>query len=219
MNATLRTALGLCVVLPLAAGCAHRAAPFDQMDTAQFTVLRLQGTEPPPPPPAPAAAPPLIPGIPGLPIPPELQAAGQQILSQLPPGLVPPGLIPGQPAPQQPVPQPPMPRFPASAGQRGFIILASMPLTDESVKEEILDVFGDPDSFGPQRGNCFTPGMGIAIQRPNAPEADLLVSLSCNQAMGDGFAWPHPNNGFTPETHQKLTKIYEKLWGPVPPGS
>lgn len=218
MNRPLLSLTGLLVVLPLAAGCASRTAPFNEMDQAQITVLRLQGQEPPP---QPAAQPAVAPGIPGLP--PELQAVGQQIgqaVNQALPGLIPPGLLPGQPAaPVQPV-QPQVPRF------KNFIILAQQPLMDENIKNELLDIFGSEKSFQADRGNCFFPGMGISMQRApqanQAPQApvDLLISLSCNQAMGDGFRWPHPTNGFTPETHQRLTQIYQKVFGmPVPPGS
>ena len=52
-----------------------------------------------------------------------------------------------------------------------------------------------------------------------APEIDLLISLSCNQAKMDGDRWPHRVNGFTIETRDRLSRIYEKLFGPVPPGA
>lgn len=218
MNRSLLSLSAILVVLPLATGCASRTAPFNEMDQASITVLRLQGQEPAP---QPAATPAATTGIPGLP--PELAAGAQaigQAVNQALPGLIPPGLIPGlTPAqPTQPV-QPPAPRF------KNFVILAQMPLTDEAVKNEILDIFGSEKSFQADRGNCFFPGMGISMQRaPQANQApaapvDLLISLSCNQAMGDGFRWPYPYNGFTPETHQRLTKIFEKLWGPVPSGA
>ena len=199
--------LGLAV--PLAVGCAGRTAPFDEMDKAQITVLRLQGQEPPPA----AAAAPGQPGVlPG--IPPELQQAGQQLLqgiNQAVPGLVPPGLLPGQ----QPgaAAQPPPPRW------KGYIMVAQMQLSDEKVRDEILDVFGDEGSFQAEKGNCFFPGMGVSMARPGQSTVDLIISLSCNQAQGDGFKWPYAVNGFTADTHQRLTKVYEKLWGPVPPGA
>jgi len=209
---------GILVALPLAAGCASRTAPFNEMDQAQITVLRLQGQEPPPQP----VAQPTAPGIPGIPgLPPELQAGAQalgQAVNQALPGLIPPGLLGGAAQPAQPA-QPPPPRF------KNFIILAQQPLMDESIKNELLDIFGSEKSFQTDRGNCFFPGMGISMQRAPqanqapAPPVDLLISLSCNQAMGDGFRWPYPYNGFTPETHQRLTKIFEKLWGPVPSGA
>jgi hypothetical protein len=204
----LRNLAVLTLVLPLAVGCAGRTAPFNEMDQAQITVLRLS---PPPPPAAPAAAQPgLIPGIP-----PELQQMGQQILQGaqqvLPPGMIPPGLIPGQQPAQAQQPPPPM--------WKGFAITAQQPLTDDKLKDELLDIFGHEDSFNSQRGNCFTPGFGVTIARNNAPPVDLLISLSCNQAQGDGFKWPYPVNGFTTETHERLSKVYEKLWGPVPPGA
>jgi hypothetical protein len=46
---------------------------------------------------------------------------------------------------------------------------------------------------------------------------DVAVSLSCNQANGYGFQWPHANRGLTAESHQTLTQIYQSLFGPVPP--
>ena len=47
---------------------------------------------------------------------------------------------------------------------------------------------------------------------------DLMVSFSCSQAQGDGFKWPHKVNGLTPDTSSRLAKIFEKFFGPVPPG-
>src|SRR5262245_4884422 len=89
-----------CLVFGFAAvGCAGRTAPFNEMDTASFTVYKLQGQETPPPAATPTPATPAPGGIqiPGLP--PELQQLGQQAgtaLQQiLPPGVLPPGLIPG----------------------------------------------------------------------------------------------------------------------------
>src|SRR5947209_974091 len=111
---------GLAMLLPLAAGCAARAAPFDQMDRAQITVLRLSS-------PQPAATPQGgLPGVPGLPgIPPELAQMGQQALQGLQnalPGLIPGGGIPGVPGaqPQQPA----LPQF------KGYSIVAQMPVQD-----------------------------------------------------------------------------------------
>ncbi len=212
MSTAIRTFAALLFVAPLAAGCAGRTAPFDDMDKAQITVLRLGG-QPAPVMTAPmATGPGMIPGVP-----PELQAAAQQALAgiqaALPPGVLPPGLIPG--ATQQPtaMPQQQQPTW------KGFVIVAQMPLTDQTTKDDLLDVFGDESAFQDQKGPCFSPGMGVAMVRPNAPEVDLLISLSCNQAQGDGFKWPYKKNGFTQDTSQKLTKIYEKLWGPVPPNA
>jgi hypothetical protein len=200
------------LMLPLAVGCAARTAPFNDMDKAQITVLRLS---PPPPPVAAVGQPggaPLIPGIP-----PELQQMGNQILqgaqAVLPPGILPPGLIPGAGGTPLAPQQPPPPMF------KGFAIVAQQPLMDDKMKDELLDVFGHEDSFSAQRGNCFTPGMGVTMARPSAPPVELLISFACNQAVGDGFKWPYPNNGFTPDTSQKLQAIYQKLWGPVPPGA
>jgi hypothetical protein len=214
MNLTLRTLAGLSILLPLATGCASRTAPFDEVDQAPMTIMRL-GQPPPPPTPIAAATPGggLIPGLPA-----DLTKLGEQIAqgaqSILPPGLIPPGLIPGQAATPVAPQAPPVDMFKAWAvvGQR-------MSVTDEDTREEILDLFGDEDSFQAERGNCFSPGMGISIARSGGAPIDLMVSLSCSQAQGDGFQWPYKVNGLTPDTSSRLAKIFEKFFGPVPPGA
>lgn len=218
MNRHLSAFLFAGLLVPCAVGCASRAAPFDDMDQAQITVLRLQGVEPPPVVAPPVAA---VPGIPGLAIPglsPEqqaqLNAAGQGLLqgaTTLIPGLG--NLLPGAGgAAPAPVVQE-QPRF------KGFVILAQMPLNNDTIKDDLLDIFGDEDSF--QAGSnpsCMTPGMGVSMARPNAAPVELLISFSCQRAVGDGFAWPHKADGFTPDTAQKLNSIYQQLWmQPVPP--
>jgi hypothetical protein len=207
MNSTPKLA-GLLLLLPLAAGCVARTAPFDQMDRAQITVLRLSQPQAPA---SPLGQPGLIPGLPG--IPPQLQQMGEQVLQGVQNAL--PGIIPGmQGIPGMPQPQQQQPQF------KGFTIAATpTPLTDLGLRDEILDLFGHESNFSNQVQNCFAPGMALVMQRPNAPEVDLLISLSCNQAKIDGAPWPYPVNGFTPEARGQLGKIYEKLWGPVPPGA
>ncbi|APR77871.1 Hypothetical protein A7982_03218 [Minicystis rosea] len=202
---TLRNFAGLVALLPLAFGCAARTAPFDQLDRAQVTVLRLQAPQAPQGPLGGA-----LPGLPG--VPPELQQMGQaalQGLQNVVPGLqnALPGLIPGQQQQQQ------LPQF------KGYSIVAQMPLADDSLKGQLLDIFGSDASFTPQTQPCFTPGMGFVFQQPNAPEVDLLISFSCNQAKMDGARWPYAVNGFTPQARDGLSRIYEKLFGPVPAGA
>jgi hypothetical protein len=190
----------------LAFGCAARTAPFDQLDRAQVTVLRLQQPQAPQSPLGQMG----LPAIPG--IPPEVQQMGQQVLQNLP-NLVPglqnalPGMIPGA-QPQQQLPQ-----------FKGYAIVAQMPLADEKLKDELLDIFGHESNFAPATQPCFTPGMGFVFQQPNAPEVDLLVSLSCGQAKMDGARWPYAINGFTPESRAGIARIYEKLFGPIPAGA
>jgi hypothetical protein len=212
-----RSLLGLVAIAPLVVGCASRTAPFNDMDKAQITVLRLAG---PPPVTQPTAVPGATGGftIPGLP--PELQNMANQaaagIQGVIPPGILPPGLIPGQPAAQPQQPQQP----PVQLYKNSFVIAAQMPLSDDKIKNDLLDVLGSDKSFSGQRGNCFTPGMAVVMSRPSSPQpVEVLISLSCNQAQGDGFRWPYPSNGFSTDAHDKLQKIYEKLWGPVPSGA
>lgn len=215
MSSLTRTVLAAAALASLASGCASRAAPFSDLDAAQTTILKLGA-------PGSAAVNPTNPGMsmPMLPIPglsPEqqaqinagLQQLGQQAGGLIPPGLLPPGLIPnlgGVPtAPTQ------APLF------NGFAILGQQPVMDEDMKDDLLDLFGDSDSFSANRGNCFTPGMGIVFQDPSMPNVEIMVSFSCNQAMGNGFRWPHDVNGFTPATSEKLRVVYERLFGALPP--
>jgi hypothetical protein len=215
MNSSLRPFIGLALLaVPLATGCA-RTAPFDQMDQAQITVMRLT-TPPPVAQPTPVTG---QPGFPGLPLPPELQAGATAVLqgAQAAGIPIPPGLIPGQTQPTQMNPtQPPPPMF------NGLAIVATMPVSNEDMKTDLLDVFGKEDSF--QTGapmQCPTsPGMGVSMVRPGQPNVDLLVSFSCSKTYGVGFAWPYKKDTLTPESSQKLSTIYQALFGvAVPPGS
>jgi hypothetical protein len=204
--------LGLLVATPLATGCASRAAPFDELDQAQLTVLKLTA-------PTAVAPMPTQPSIGGFPLPPipgltpeqqqQLQTGAEQFQQQLQtliPGL--PPLLPTQPGVQQPQQQQQL--------FNGFAVQGQTPVMDESMKEEILDLLGDEESFNQNRGQCFTPGMAFVFSDPQRGNVEVMISLSCNQAMGNGFMWPHPANGFTPETSQKLRRIYETFWGPAP---
>lgn len=210
---TQNTSAGITVLLVVAAtatGCATRKAPFDQLDQSTVTILRLQQAPQQAQLPQPGGLP-LIPGLP-----PELQKAGEQMLQQLQQqGLIPPGLIPGVGG----TPVQPQPQFPPYANDPQWVVADQRPVVDEKLKEDLLDTFGDPDSFNDQRGNCWFPGMAVSFQSPNFPQpVDVVVSLSCNQAVGYGFTWPHAASGLTPQTAGKLTGIYQSLFGPLPPG-
>jgi len=152
--------------------------------------------------------------IPGLP--PELQGLAQQTLQQLQQsGMIPPGLIPGMPGA---TPTPTQPQMQPYANDPQWVIADQRPVVDDKMKEELLDLFGDDASFNDQRGNCWFPGMAVSFQSPNFPQpVDVVVSLSCNQAAGYGFTWPHAASGLTMESSQTLTNIYQSLFGPVPP--
>ncbi len=215
----LRNLLGLTLlVAPLAAGCASRTAPFDDMDQAQITIMTLQQPAPPP-----VAAMPGQPGglIPGLP--PGLEQLGQQAAqaAQAAGIPIPPGLIPGVggTTPTAPVPtQPQLPMF----GSTGLAIASSMPLSNTDQRDELLDLYGDEDSF--QQGNmgCNQPfGMGISMTRANQPPVDLVVSFTCSRTQMVGANWPYPGkDGLTTEAYGTLSKIYTALFGQPPtPGS
>ena len=205
----------LALALPLLAGCG-RTAPFNTLDKAPMTILRL-GQQPAAPaaiPGAPAAGGSLIPGLPAIPGMPDLSQVGAQLGGLLPPGLLPPGLIPGLPA--TPATTPAAQQLPTF---KGFAIIAQPTQASDDLRSEILDIFGHEGHFSTNKGSCFTPGLGVSIARPNGAPVELLISLSCNQAMGDGFQWPYKSNGFTTETHDRLGQVYQKLFGAIPSGA
>jgi hypothetical protein len=227
MTASIRTALlGLFVALPLSSGCASRVAPFDKLDTAQVVVRKLQGPAAAQPQAAAPGAPGLIPGLPGIPglaLPPEMQQqfgtaaqqAGQALQSMGVPIPQLPGMGGAPAAPQQPVgPQPYL----------GYAVGAEQYAMDD-VKTELLDVFGSASNFTTPRGPCqTTPGMAVTFtSMDGTPPVDVMISFTCGLA-GSGnpqFIWPHTTNGLTPETQQKLSNIYTRLFGapPVPGAS
>ncbi|MFP6686880.1 MAG: hypothetical protein VB934_19315 [Polyangiaceae bacterium] len=197
------------LVLVFASGCASRTAPFDKLDKASITILKLQAQAPATAPATPAGA--LIPGLP-----PELQQLGIQVLQQMqaqgliPPGLIPPGLLPAPGVSPHALPAPLFRNQWAVAGQQ--------PVVDEATREKLLDLFGSGDSFNNQRYGCFSPTMAVSFQSPELPEpVDIVVSLPCNQVQGYGLQWPHPGAGLTGESHATLTGIYSRMFGPVPP--
>jgi hypothetical protein len=213
MKALSTSVLGLALLLPLATGCASRTAPFNDLDQASVTILKLQGQE--------VAATPTpggVPGIGGLPIPgltPEqqaqLQAGVQQLgqgIQQMIPGLQIPGM-PGTTPQTQPAAQ--QMRF------NGFVILDQRTIADSTTKDELLDTFGKEDNFNQNRGPCFTPGLGVVFQDPKKGNVELMVSFACNQVQGNGFRWPYPANGLAPEASQNLRRVYEQNFGPLPP--
>jgi hypothetical protein len=207
--------LGMAAVLAaFAFGCASSpAAPFNQMEASNLTAFRLQNYEPPP-----AAVQAQQPGaVGGLALPPQIQQwiqQGAQGLQQLiPPGLLPQGLLPqaGQPgaAAAQPVVDT-TPRF------HNFRILGQTQVIDQSLKEELADILGDPDNFNNTGANCMYAEMGLAFGQAQTTN-DVLISFSCNQVQGATFPWPHATGtGMKPDTVQKLAAVVQKLF---PPGT
>lgn len=189
----------------MSTGCASTAAPFNMMKTSQVTAFRLQNFEPPPT--APAASP-MAPGslIPGLP--PEIAAMASSALPALQ-GLLPPGLIPGlgAPIPGLAPPVDTSPRF------HNFRIIGQSQVMDESLREDLGKILGDPDNFDTNAGNCMYSEMGISFSPSmGAPPNDILLSFSCRNIQAFNFAWPHPNRGIKPKTAEKLAKVIQKIF-------
>jgi hypothetical protein len=187
--------LALAAVATLAGtGCASVSPPFDKMKDSQMTVYRLQNFEPVAQAQAPAAG-----GIPA-----QIQQWIQAGASLLPPGLLPPGLIPGSQAPVQPADAP---RF------HNFRILSWQPVTDTSIRSDIVDLFGHSANFQNATSNCAFAEFGFSIAQPNAPApADILVSLSCEQTQAFNFAWPYPQTGLTTDASKKVVAIAQRVF-------
>jgi len=183
--------------LALGTGCAASlASPFDKMRDQPMTVYRLQNYEVPAQPAAPAAGS-------SLQLPPQIQqwiAAGASLL---PPGLLPPGLLPGT-APAAPLAD--VPRF------HNFRILDYQVVSDPGVNHDIADVFGHAGNFQGPASSCMYAEFGFAMAQPNAPTADVLVSLSCGQVQSFNIVWPYPQNGLSPEGSRKIASIAARVF-------
>ncbi len=182
----------------LSMGCATLSPPFDKMKDQPITVYRLQNYEVPQQPQAPAAAT-------GMQLPPQIQqwiAAGASLL---PPGLLPPGLVPGT-APAATPPAAEVQRF------HNFRILDYQPVNDPSVKHDIIDVFGHGSNFQNATSNCMFAEFGFAMAQTNGPTADVLVSLSCEQAQAFNVAWPYQQSGLTPDASKKIAAIAQRVF-------
>lgn len=202
-------------VASLTMGCkGSPAAPFNTLQDSQITVFRLQNYQEPvaaAPAPQPMPQPGAIPGLPGLPIPPEFQPQVQQaqnmICQMLPPGT--PGCTPtGQPT-TQPIPaQPNAPMF------EGFRIIGQAQVMDPDLREAIIDIFGYDKNFHSAKSPCMFPEFGMSFGGGGPqPPANLLISYSCNQVQARNFNWPHPDNGMKEKTVKDLNEVVRKLFG------
>jgi hypothetical protein len=200
LRAIRRGRFGFAPLAVLAAGAVAcspgLSPPFTAMKDQAMTVYRLQNVEPPP---SQAA------GTPALQLPPQVQQWITAGASLLPPGLLPPGLLPGS-APPQPAAAD-VPRF------HNFRIVAYQQVNDASVKSDILDTFGHSSNFQNLSQTCMLPEFGFALAQPNAPPADILVSLSCQQVQAYNIQWPYPQTGLTSNAETKIVSIAKRVFG------
>ncbi len=173
-----------------------------------MVVYRLQNFEPPaqaalPAPTQPGAA--LIPGLP-----PEIQTWVQQGMQGMCalqiPGLPPVpgcGAQAGAAVPTAPVDAP---RF------EGARILAQAQVMDPKIREQIVNIMGFDDNYGPKKSPCMYPELGISFMGQNPP-ANVLVSFSCNQIQARNFQWPHADSGLKDDTVVKFKNIVQQLFG------
>ena len=204
-------AAAIASVLPLA-GCVSRATPFKELGndkTLSVSVLKLA------PAPAPQTMPTPMPttGLP-FPIPPEIAAMGQAACSNPQFAALLGPLCQG--AGGSTMPNQPQPRL----FRNTWMVGDERPIQDRKMIDDLLDIFGDDGSFNGNRQQCFNPGMAVSFVSPTRPEpVDVVLSFQCNQAVGYGFQWPHPQSGFTNETRTKLNNVYRAIFGTdVPPG-
>ena len=200
---------GLVLVGTQTACSSSLAQPFEQKKAEPITIFRLQNFEPPQQQ-AQAAPGAQMPGLP-----PQIQQWLQGAAQALPPGLIPPGLIPGvgpAPAAQN------VPRY------YNFPILGSMSVTDKTMREDILKLFGTESNFQSPKQSCMYAEFGFQIGQAGPPgvqgaptsnaPADILVSLSCDQVQMFNYSWPYGGKtGLGPDTSKKIIAIVQKAFG------
>jgi hypothetical protein len=186
-------------------GCASGLSqPFSAMNAMkgqQMTVYWLQSYEAPPA----AQAQNTVPNsIGGLVLPPQIQQLGQQLLSA---GMTMfPGFLQGLVPPQAPTQAADVPRF------HGFAIRKYQPVADSGLKGSILDLFGHSSNFKSPGETCMYADFGFALAQPNAPPADILVSLSCQQVQSYNFQWPYAQTGLTQDALGKIGAVVNKVF-------
>ena len=190
--------LAIPALLLIGQGCGGSLAqPFDQMKSAPITLYRLQNFEPPAAQAAAAATP--------FQVPAQIQQWIQAGAAMLPPGLIPPGLIPGATA-----------AAPAQEDLRfhGFRVLGFKPIPDAKTHDEILDIFGHESNFVVQHDGCMYAEFGVSVQQASATPADILISLSCDQAVSaGGFNWPYAKNGIPSDTAKRIVAAVQTVFG------
>ncbi|CAN5489806.1 hypothetical protein BH09MYX1_BH09MYX1_18070 [soil metagenome] len=189
-------ALGAVLVLTSGCGGSALAQPFESLKSSNITMYRQQNFEPP-------AAQAQQPG--SFQIPPQILQLGTSLAASVPQLATLMNAIPGaQPAAAQPDAQ----RF------HDFRILGWVPVTDTSMRTELLDILGHASNFTTPKENCMYAELGVSIAQPNAqPPADLLISLSCNQVRTFGFAWPYGNaTGLTGDASKRITQLMSKAF-------
>lgn len=197
MRSTLLLAAPL--LLLFTQGCGSSLAqPFDQMKSAPISVYRLQNFEPPAQQAAAAA--------PTFQLPAEIQQWVQAGAAMLPPGLIPPGLIPGAPAAAAPAQQ--------DLRFHGFRVLGWKQIPDQKAHDEVLDIFGHDSNFVQQHDACMYAEFGVSIAQQGPAPADILISLSCDQAVAaGGFQWPYAKNGLPSDTAKRIVAVVQSTFG------
>ena len=202
-------AAGSLVALVAGTGCSSSLSqPFEGMKQQPVTVHRLldfeqQATQP-------GAA------VGTQQLPPQIQQWITGAAQLLPPGLLPPGLLPGTTAPAA-----------TENVQRfyNFRIVGTTSVTDNKLREEIIEIFGKESNFQNPRQSCMYAEFGFQIGQPlpggmvqgapnpNAP-ADILVSLSCEQVLMFNHTWPYgTKTGLTPDASQKIMAVVRRSFG------
>lgn len=186
-------------------GCSPSLSqPFQHLKGQPITIYRLQNYEAPAPQAGAATT-----------LPPQIQQWLSAGAALLPPGLVPPGLLPGTAPPA------------AQDGPRfyNFRVLQSVSVTDNKMREDILDLFGKESNFQTPKQSCMYAEFGFQLGQPpppgappgtpsTSPPADILVSLSCDQVQMFNYSWPYgAKTGLGPNTSKKLISIVQRAFG------
>jgi hypothetical protein len=99
-----------------------------------------------------------------------------------------------------------------------------MSITDKTMREDILDLFGKESNFQTPKQSCMYAEFGFQIGQAPPPgvqgaptmslPADILVSLSCDQVQMFNYGWPYGSKtGLGPDTSKKIIAIVQKAFG------
>ena len=187
----------------LAFGCAGSpASPFNNLQGAPVTIYRLQNYSTSTTTPTAGTNPlgGLLSSI-GITVPTEYQqqvSGAQSMICALS------SLIPGCDQSTTPI-------VGQTAQFEGYTIIGQAAVSDSSLRDDLIDIFGYEKSFQAGRSACFYPEFGFAFG--SGATYNTLVSYSCNAVQGKNFSWPHPETGMTDKTVKALNKVIQRAFG------
>lgn len=125
---------------------------------------------------------------------------GQETLAALETsGVLPPAL--------NAAPFPPPPLEPSWL-ETGYTAVQKRVIEDPALRARLRRIFGRAGNFVAADVACFEPSMLFTFG-----DDRVAVSLPCNRATAQGFAWPHADDGIGEEARHWLESFHGSLFG------